>query len=157
MTPVPKPVSSPKVRLSFRDRFVAKIQAMPIAERQARYGFQPRKALAREKPMRAVGRVKVRRLAEYATHLRSAFWKALRRVVFERDGYRCVDCGAEAGYYVNGQRDIRGLECDHLHYRTLFLETPADCATRCRPCHRAKHRGQWWKRIPAWALRDRVT
>lgn len=103
--------------------------------------------------MKAVGKAKERRMKEYAAHLRSPHWKALRKVVFERDGYRCVDCGEEAGYFVNGKRDIRGLECDHETYVRLFAELPQDCRTRCRPCHRAKHAGQWWKRIPAWALR----
>jgi len=100
------------------------------------------------KPIRALGRTKVRRLKEYAAHLRSPYWRALRKLVFERDGYRCVDCGMDAGYFVNGKRDIRGLECDHLHYRTWMRETVKDCATRCRDCHRIKHRGGWWKRLP---------
>jgi 5-methylcytosine-specific restriction endonuclease McrA len=147
-TACPKPLKHPDL-----DPWVKRVQKARAQQQRWRA-----KALARakskprqRKPIAAVGRTKQRRMKEYAAHLRSPYWKALRVVVFERDGYACVDCGEQAGYFVSGKRDIRGLECDHLHYRTWGQETPADCATRCRMCHRKKHAGQWWKRIPGWA------
>ena len=58
-------------------------------------------------------------------------WQVLRRQVFERDGWRCVDCG-RAGR----------LECDHV--RPLELGGEAwdigNLATRCRGCHIRKTR-----------------
>ena len=55
-------------------------------------------------------------------------WAAARRVVFERDGWRCVMCG-KAGR----------LECDHI----LSLDDDptqdpyavAGCQALCRQCH----------------------
>ncbi len=143
MIGVPKPQKSTD-REKLIDR-LAKVRA-----RQAKWraiAMQRAKGKARKPISTKAGPTKVRRLKEYAAHLRSPFWKALRKVVFERDGYRCVDCGAEAGYFVSGKRDMRGLECDHITYRNWMKETPADCATRCRPCHRKKHAGGWHKRF----------
>jgi 5-methylcytosine-specific restriction endonuclease McrA len=99
-----------------------------------------------------VGRTKQRRMKEYAAYLRSPAWKALRLVVFERDLWACRSCGDCAGYFVSGKRDPRGLECDHLHYRSWMRESPADLQTLCRPCHRRKHGGNWQRRIPSSAL-----
>ena len=66
-------------------------------------------------------------------------WARVRRLVFQRDGYRCVDCGG-----------IRGrLECDHVV--ALWIDPNQDpldldgLATRCRNCHLRKtmaERGQ---------------
>ena len=58
-------------------------------------------------------------------------WQAVRRVVFRRDGWRCVLCG-RAGR----------LECDHIS--PLEREPgqdpydPNGLQTLCRPCHIAK-------------------
>ena len=58
-------------------------------------------------------------------------WARVRRVVFERDGWRCRRCGVASR-----------LECDHV----VPLEwdpgqdpnDPDGCQTLCRPCHIAK-------------------
>ena len=42
-------------------------------------------------------------LSRHHTHLNARRWQAVRRAVFERDGYRCTACG-RAGR----------LECDHI-------------------------------------------
>ena len=62
-------------------------------------------------------------------------WSRVRRAVFERDGWRCVQCG-------RGGR----LECDHV--TPLDCEPGQDpydvngCQTLCRACHIAKTRGE---------------
>ena len=57
-------------------------------------------------------------------------WRTLRLVVFERDGYRCRECGKSGR-----------LECDHI--RPLHLGgaqwDPANLQALCRGCHIAKH------------------
>ena len=58
-------------------------------------------------------------------------WAAVRRAVFERDGWRCVECG-RAGR----------LECDHI--TPLEREpgqdpyNPNNLQTLCRECHISK-------------------
>ena len=65
--------------------------------------------------------------------LRAARWASVRRAVFERDGWRCVQCG-RAGR----------LECDHV--TPLDREPGQDpydtngLQTLCRACHVEKTR-----------------
>ena len=60
-------------------------------------------------------------------------WSAVRQAVFDRDGWRCVECG-QAGR----------LECDHI--TPLQREPgqdpfdPNGLQTLCRDCHIAKTR-----------------
>ena len=67
------------------------------------------------------------------THLNARRWGAIRRTVFERDGWRCVMCG-RAGR----------LECDHI--TPLEREPgqdhfdPNGLQTLCRVCHIEKTR-----------------
>ena len=62
------------------------------------------------------------------THLNARRWARVRRGVFERDGWRCVECGR--------------LECDHV--TPLEREPgqdpydPNGLQTLCRGCHIAK-------------------
>ena len=62
------------------------------------------------------------------TRLHARRWAAVRRFVFERDGWRCVECG-RAGR----------LECDHV--TALEREPgqnpfdPNGLQTLCRECH----------------------
>ena len=70
-------------------------------------------------------------MSRHHTNLHSRRWSAVRRAVFDRDGWRCVRCG-RAGR----------LECDHA----IPLEwnpgqdayDPDGCQTLCRQCHIAK-------------------
>lgn len=59
-------------------------------------------------------------------------WKQTRFIVFQRDGYRCVQCGKPGR-----------LECDHI--KPLWKQPdqnpydPANCQTLCRFCHIRKN------------------
>lgn len=60
-------------------------------------------------------------------------WQRARREVFERDGWRCMDCGRSGR-----------LECDHVVPLSRGGDPWAmsNLATRCRSCHIAKTRGE---------------
>ena len=67
-------------------------------------------------------------MSRHHTQLNARRWQAVRRFVFERDGYRCVECG-RAGR----------LECDHV---TPMQREPGQdpfdtngLQTLCRACH----------------------
>ena len=68
-------------------------------------------------------------MSKHHAHLRARRWAATRCAVFDRDGWRCVQCG-KAGR----------LECDHV----VPLERGGDpwdmdnLQTLCRNCHIAK-------------------
>ena len=70
-------------------------------------------------------------MSRHHTHLHARRWAAARRSVFERDDWRCVECG-RAGR----------LECDHVV--PLQREPgqdpydPNGLQTLCRDCHLAK-------------------
>jgi 5-methylcytosine-specific restriction endonuclease McrA len=64
--------------------------------------------------------------ATYDHYLRSPEWATLRRLTFERDGYRCRFC--------NG---TERLECHHRDYSRLGAEELEDLTTTCYWCHRA--------------------
>lgn len=68
-------------------------------------------------------------------------WAVLRRKVFERDGYRCVDC------HHSGR-----LECDHIVPRAKGGEKYllSNLATRCRNCHIAKTQKENQKEPSTW-------
>lgn len=60
-------------------------------------------------------------------------WQVLRQIVLERDAWACVDCGQTRGR----------LEIDHVkpvRTRPDLAFDPANCATRCSPCHTRKTR-----------------
>ncbi len=65
----------------------------------------------------------------YEAYLRSDEWTAKRRVILERDGYRCP-CGSR-----------RHLHVHHLTYERLGHELLDDLVTLCRGCHRRLHAG----------------
>ena len=70
-------------------------------------------------------------MSRHHSHLNSHRWAAVRRAVFERDGWRCVICD-RAGR----------LECHHVN--PLEREpgqdpyNPNGLQTLCRACHLAK-------------------
>lgn len=72
-------------------------------------------------------------MSRHHTRFHAQRWAGVRRVVFERDGYRCTSCG-KAGR----------LECDHV--TRLEREPgqdpydPNGLQTLCRACHTEKTR-----------------
>ena len=72
-------------------------------------------------------------VSRHHTRLHAKRWAAVRRYVFERDGWRCVECG-RAGR----------LECDHI--TALEREPGQDpydvngLQALCRACHIEKTR-----------------
>jgi len=72
-------------------------------------------------------------MSRHHVPLNSCLWSAVRRTVFERDGWRCVQCG-RAGR----------LECDHI--TPLQREPgqdpydPNGLQSICRRCHIEKTR-----------------
>ena len=74
-------------------------------------------------------------MSRHHTHLNARRWAAVRRAVFERDGWRCVMC-ARPGR----------LECDHVV--PLEREPGQDVydvnglQTLCRSCHLEKTAGE---------------
>jgi len=70
-------------------------------------------------------------MGRHHTHLNSHKWPAVRRIVFERDAWRCVQCG-RAGR----------LECDHVTPLDRGGDPwdPNNLQTLCRACHIEKTR-----------------
>ena len=72
-------------------------------------------------------------MSRHHTYLNARRWDAARRIVFDRDSWRCVECG-RAGK----------LECDHI--APLEREPgqdpydPNGLQTLCRSCHVEKTR-----------------
>ena len=59
-----------------------------------------------------------------------AEWKALRKRVLDRDGWRCTKCG-KAGR----------MECDHkIPVRAGGDDSMENCRALCRDCHFARSR-----------------
>ena len=70
-------------------------------------------------------------MTRHHTHLNTRRWDAVRRAVFERDGWRCVECG-RAGL----------LEVDHVVplKRGGDPWDPDNLQALCRRCHIEKTR-----------------
>ena len=70
-------------------------------------------------------------MSRHHTPIGARRWAVVRRTVFERDGWRCVECG-RAGR----------LECDHVvpleHEPGQDPYDPNGLQTLCRACHIAK-------------------
>ena len=73
----------------------------------------------------------MKRRAFPATAQERRRWASLRRVVFERDGWRCVRCGMAAR-----------LECDHVRplHKGGDEWDESNLQTLCRTCHIRKSR-----------------
>jgi 5-methylcytosine-specific restriction endonuclease McrA len=65
---------------------------------------------------------------EYAEHLRSPGWKALRLLVLDRDGYLCQPC-ARKGY------EVEATDAGHLTYERFSNELLTDLEACCKACN----------------------
>lgn len=66
--------------------------------------------------------------AKYKKYLGSNEWKNIRNKRLERDGFKCVCCGAAAN-----------LEVHHTTYDRIGNENIEDLITLCKDCHKAIH------------------
>ena len=71
--------------------------------------------------------------SRYFARLEPRRWVLVRRMVFNRDGYRCRLCGRPGR-----------LECDHVRplHRGGAPYDPANLQTLCRRCHVEKTAGE---------------
>lgn len=66
----------------------------------------------------------------YEEYLKTQHWNTFRRLVLERDGYRCVVCNSDKNLHVH-----------HRHYESgRYMESLNDCYTLCKTCHEAFHK-----------------
>ena len=72
-------------------------------------------------------------MIRHPAQLHKARWRALRLVVFARDGYRCRACGKSGR-----------LECDHVRpiHRGGAPWEQRNLQALCRGCHIEKSRGE---------------
>ena len=68
-------------------------------------------------------------------------WAETRRTAFERDGWRCVDCGRA------GHLEAHHVTALHKGGAPYDLE---NLKTLCRSCHIEQHRRQLTPGEPAW-------
>ncbi len=62
-------------------------------------------------------------------------WNAIRKQVYNRDGYTCVNCGASGGPEGNAE-----LHADHVLPKSRDgPDTLNNLRTLCRECHEARH------------------
>ena len=79
-----------------------------------------------------VGWRRRRRLAAWRPPPREHIPRAVRQMVYARDGYACRYCGRKRGHAVR-------LELDHFHPRARGgSDDPDNLVTACRACNRAK-------------------
>lgn len=68
--------------------------------------------------------IHINRNFSYRKYLRSKAWRALRKQVLIRDGYRCQKCGSN-----------ENLQVHHRTYDNIGREKPEDLVTLCRKHH----------------------
>ena len=76
----------------------------------------------------------VGRVSRHHARLNAPRWEQVRRIVFARDNYRCVECGRSGK-----------LECDHIKPMRRGGDPWAveNLQALCRRCHVEKSRGDW--------------
>lgn len=110
----------------------------------------------RSKPIAKVGKQKPKREARNRAYYASPEWRAKKKAVHERDGYRCTEMALpphvwypttcepfvrcpNRGEIVNGKQTARGLVCEEVSYRHRGVEGYIDtCRTRCKDCDRRR-------------------
>lgn len=78
----------------------------------------------------------------YKKYIASKEFKAIKEIVFERDGYSCCACGWNINEYdAEKKSNKRTLQCHHKDYSVLYDEMNHldKLVTMCSVCHRAIH------------------
>ena len=138
MTPIPKPIASPRKVRRYLMRSTKPIQRRTWLKRSAK-----------PIPQRNVKR-QARRLKEYRKHLGSPYWFAMRYAAFKRDGglcqcpdcieYRKVpECDADettvvCWFDIRGR--VHGFETHHTTYARFGRERLSDVLTTIPSHHR---------------------
>ncbi len=81
----------------------------------------------------------------YKRYLNSGHWQRLRKSAFERDNYKCINCGSN--------KKLRG---HHIKYRRNLKDCIVDdIQTLCEKCHDKYHKEKRQKRKEARKLKPR--
>lgn len=78
----------------------------------------------------------------YTKYIKSKEFDEIKKIVFERDGYRCCCCGWSPDEYDETKKSMkRSLQCHHKTYKHLYDEKNhlEDLITIDNICHRAVH------------------
>lgn len=71
------------------------------------------------------------RRRRYNKYIKSPEWKKFRRLVLQRDGYKCFVC----------ESNKEPLEVHHLHYeKNLYKTKMYQCITLCKTHHKKIHK-----------------
>ena len=84
------------------------------------------------------------RVSQYHRHrLQARPWERTRRAAFERDGWRCVECGRP------GRLEAHHITALHNGGAPYDLD---NLETLCRPCHIDRHRRKLSPGEAAWRV-----
>lgn len=75
------------------------------------------------------------------TYLLSVEWQELRALVFTRDNHTCQSCGSQSS-----------LNCHHITYEDLGLESLDQLITVCTTCHTALHKHLGYDRTTIYQI-----
>ncbi len=75
------------------------------------------------------------------TYMLSTEWQELRTLVFIRDKHTCQSCGSKSS-----------LNCHHIDYSLLGMETLDQLTTLCTTCHTALHKRLGYDRTTIYEI-----
>lgn len=75
------------------------------------------------------------------TYMLSEEWQELRTLVFIRDKHTCQSCGSQTS-----------LNCHHITYEDLGMETLDQLTTLCTTCHTALHKRLGYDRTTLYPI-----
>lgn len=98
------------------------------------------KLLIKKKPTK---KEKFPEYEEYQAYIKSDEWQEIRKIVLERDNYRCACCGWSPDEYDSDKKSLkRTLTVHHKSYKNLYHEREHldDLITLDNICHQAIHK-----------------